>query len=93
MATPTPGPHLERALAWMDEVGAEQALADRDADRLTQTARHAAVVVERDALVAGPLWEEAGDRLLLDAWLAAHGVGREALDGWASDDPPSSREG
>lgn len=85
MATQPPESELERAFGWMAEVGAEDALRDQDAERLAQAARHAAIVVERDALVGGPLWEKAGDRLLLDAWLSAQGVTRQEFDSWTAD--------
>lgn len=76
------GPELERAFAWMGEIGAEEALRAQDPERLLQAARHAALLTEREGVVAGSLWDEAGDRLLLAAWLFARGVSREELESW-----------
>lgn len=82
MAEDPEGRELERAFAWMAEVGAEEAFRAQDAQRLHQAAQHAALLAEREGAAAGPLWEEAGERLLLDAWLSSRGVCRDELDSW-----------
>lgn len=80
MAAHGRGPELERALAWMGEVGADDALRDRDSQRLQQAARHAALLAEREGAVGGPLWDEAGEELLAVTWLASRGVSPDELD-------------
>jgi hypothetical protein len=82
MAMASHGPELERAFAWMAEIGAEEALRAQDPERLLQAARHAALLTEREGVVGGTLWDEAGDRLLLAGWLLSRGVTREELESW-----------
>lgn len=82
MTAHSPGPELQRAFAWMAEVGADDALRERDAQRLHQTARHAALLAEREGAVGGPLWDEAGEDLLLASWLAERGVTGAELASW-----------
>lgn len=82
MASAPQNPELDRAFAWMSEIGAEEALRDRDAAKLSQAARHAALLAEREALAGGPLWDEAGAQLLLDSWLSRRGLTREELQTW-----------
>lgn len=82
MAAHFQGPELERAFAWMGEVGADDALREQDAQRLHQAARHAALLAEREGAVGGPLWDEAGERLLLESWLSSRGVTRDELESW-----------
>lgn len=82
MAGHSRGPELQRAFAWMAEVGADDALRDQDARRLHQAARHAALLAEREGAVGGPLWDEAGQDLLLASWLASRGVTRDELESW-----------
>lgn len=82
-------PELDRAFAWMSEIGAEEALRDRDPAKLSQAAQHAALLAEREALAGGPLWDEAGAQLLLDSWLSARGVTREELQRWDGDSDTS----
>lgn len=75
-------PELDRAFAWMSEIGAEEAFRERDAAKLSQAAQHAALLAEREALAGGPLWDEAGAQLLLESWLSRRGVTREELQTW-----------
>ena len=88
MTAGSQGPELQRAFAWMAEVGANDALAARNPRGLRQAARHAALLAEREGAVTGPLWEEAGEQLLLASWLSSQGVTRHELEAWeaAADD-------
>lgn len=82
MASEPQSSELSRAFAWMSEIGAEDALREQDAAKLAQAAQHAALLVEREALAGGPLWDEAGAQLLLDSWLSLRGVTRGELQAW-----------